>query len=425
MATMTMDFLSRGLDETKRIAAQRKAFDTVKNRQKENLKKIPDLDQRKERLKGARERGVGSRELLDLAVENLERNGFHVVLAETKEDAISRILEELGAEKTVVKSKSNVAREVDLAAELESAGIEVIETDIGDRILQISGESPSHPTGPLSHLTIEDISKHASRYFKKDVSPDPEELIELIKGDISEHLQKANIGITGANAIAAEEGALLLIHNEGNILEVAMRPEKHIIITGTDKIYQNLDEAVNLAKLQTFFATGSLVPSFTNVIGGPSKTADIEKKLIKGLHGPRDICVILIDNKRSDVIQKGFKELLYCIGCGSCLLHCPVYSFVGNKFSERNGLGGKGVVHSAVLDDEEKDGLYSCVTCRRCIENCPVSLDIPTLFEKVRKEHSGKGAFVESHLRLLRAAARFELLMLLSKVLELSSKKSR
>jgi L-lactate dehydrogenase complex protein LldG len=317
----------------------------------------------------------------------------------------------------VVKAKSNATREIDLVAELESAGMEVIETDIGDRIIQISNETPSHPTGPLSHLTIQDISRYASRYFEREVPPVAEEIVELIKSDISGHLQKADIGITGANAVAAEEGAVLLIHNEGNILEVAMRPKKHIIVAGTDKIYPNLDEAVNMARLQTFYATGSLIPSFMNIIGGPSKTADIEKRLFKGLHGPKDICIVLIDNRRSEIIQKGFEELLYCIGCGSCLLHCPVYNFVGNKFGKEKNLGGRGVVYSAVLEGPEKDGLVSCVTCARCKENCPVSLDIPDLVERLRKEYLDRDVMIESHLRLLYVAARFEIFLLLSKVL--------
>lgn len=414
---VVIDFLSKSLEETRKVATQRKAFNTVKKRQKENLARISNLTEKRDKLREARERCVGNKELLDLAIKNLEGNGFRVSLAETAEDAISHILREIGTEKTVVKAKSNTAREIDLTAELESAGIDVIETDMGDRILQISGETPSHPTGPLSHLTIQDISKYASRYFKKEVPPVAEELIELIKGDISEHLQRANIGITGANAIAAEEGAVLLIHNEGNILEVMMRPKKHIIVAGTDKIYPNLDEAMNMGKLQTFFATGSLIPSFINVIGGPSKTADIEKRLIKGLHGPKDICIIFIDNKRSEIIQKGFKELLYCIGCGSCLLHCPVYNFVGKKFGDSDNLGGRGVVYSAVLDGSETDGLSSCVTCSKCKKNCPVDLDIPTLVERLRKEHQKGNEFIESHLRLLRAAVRFEVLLLLSRVL--------
>ena len=414
---MVVDFLSEGLEETRKIAAQRKAFNTVKKRQEENLARIPDLAEKKARLRGARESSVGNEELLKLAVKNLKENGIRVFITETKEDAISHILKEIGTEKMVVKAKSNATREIDLVAELESAGMEVIETDIGDRIIQISNETPSHPTGPLSHLTIQDISRYASRYFEREVPPVAEEIVELIKSDISGHLQKANIGITGANAIAAEEGAVLLIHNEGNILEVAMRPKKHIIVAGTDKIYPNLDEAVNMARLQTFYATGSLIPSFMNIIGGPSKTADIEKRLFKGLHGPKDICIVLIDNRRSEIIQKGFEELLYCIGCGSCLLHCPVYNFVGNKFGEEKNLGGRGVVYSAVLEGPEKDGLVSCVTCARCKENCPVSLDIPDLVGRLRKEYLDRDVMIESHLRLLYVAARFEIFLLLSKVL--------
>ncbi|MFQ6136208.1 MAG: LUD domain-containing protein [Candidatus Hydrothermarchaeales archaeon] len=239
----------------------------------------------------------------------------------------------------MVKAKSNLTREINLTEELDSREIEVVETDIGDRILQLTNEKPSHPTGPVSHLTSYDISRYLSEYFKREVSPDSREIVKLIRGDILGYMEAAKIGITGVNAIAAEEGAILLLHNEGNILEVMLRPKKHIIVAGIDKIYPNLDEALNMAKLQTFYATGELITSFINIIGGLSKTMDIEKKLLKGVHAPKEICLILLDNKRSEIIQHGFKELLYCIGCGACLLHCPVYNFVGNKFGNENSLG--------------------------------------------------------------------------------------
>lgn len=412
-----MDHLSSHLDGARKVAATRKAFSTVKARQEENLSRIPDLETKRERLRKEREKCVGEKGLLEKAITNLENNGISVHLAGSAEDAISHILRELGDEKIVVKAKSNTTREVCLNDELGASGIEVIETDIGDRIMQIAGESPSHPTGPISHLTKDDILQHLSSHFGVEGDLSDKEMVDLIKGDIIAHIKKANIGITGANAIAAEEGAIAIIHNEGNVLEVMRRPGKHIIIAGTDKIYSNLEEVMNMGKLQTYFATGSIIPSYINILGGPSKTADIEKRLIKGVHGPGEISLVLLDNRRSEVFKQGFGELLYCIGCGSCLLHCPIYSYKGKKFSGGGRLGGKGVVHSTLLDSSTSDELNSCVTCGRCKDNCPVDLDVPSLVKKLRKEHPGGNAFITSHLRLLEAAVRYEVLMVLSKTM--------
>lgn len=123
-----------------------------------------------------------------------------------------------------------------------------------------------------------------------------------------------------------------------------MRPEEHIILAGIDKIYPNIEEALNMLRLQTFCATEALTASFINIIASTSQTADIEKQLIKGVHGPKEICLILVDNGRSNVSQMPeYKELLYCIGCGQCLLVCPAYQVYGNKVSAGSELGGRGI----------------------------------------------------------------------------------
>ncbi len=412
---MTIDFIGKGIEDTKKVAAQRKAFTLVKKRQKENISKIIDLKGKIAKLKSERELSVGDKKILDQAIWNLKKNGFKVFIAQTKDEAITHIINVIGKEKKVIKSKSNTTREITLNAMLEAKGIEIIETDIGDRIIQISHENPSHPTGPLSHLTIKDISRLAKKHYKTKVKPEAENLVELIKKDISEHLKTTNIGITGANAISAEEGAVFLVHNEGNIREVMMNTKKHIIIAGIDKIYPNLEETLNMGKLQTFYATGSLMPSFMDIIGGPSKTADIEKKLIKGLYGPDEITVILLDNGRDEIILKGYKELLNCIGCGSCLLHCPVYNLMGNKFGKENKFGGQGVVYNAVLNGSGDTGLKYCVTCGRCKENCPLSIDITKYIKKLRNENRIKGGYFESHLIFLMSSLKFGVFQILSR----------
>jgi len=259
---------------------------------------------------------------------------------------------------------------------------------------------PSHPTGPASHLTKHDIAEILSAHFRQKVEPIAEPIVELLRDEISTYINRSTIGITGANAIVAEDGAILLLHNEGNILQVSMRPGKHIILAGIDKIYQNMEEALNMLKLQTFCATGSLATSFVNIISSPSQTADIEKQLIKGVHGPRELCVILVDNHRGDIARSEYKDLLYCIGCGQCLLVCPAYNVYGNRFGVDSQLGGRGLVYSALNSEasvEGDKGLDLCLSCRKCQQNCPIAIDIPSMVTKLRLENRRK--ILEPHLQ--------------------------
>jgi L-lactate utilization protein LutB len=388
------------LTKARRVRAMRRAFNTVKKRQKANIQRIPDLEGRKRRLRQARRRAIGNEALIEQAIENLRRNGISVYRANDREEAVSLVLREIGDNKLVVKSKSNLTKEIGLTEGLEAGSVNVIETDVGDRIIQICDDVPSHPTGPASHLTRYDIAEILAVHLGRKVEPTSRAIVELIKEEINTYIDRSTVGITGANAIAAEDGAILLLHNEGNILRVSMRPEKHIILAGIDKIYRDVGEALNMLKLQTFYATGSLATSFVNIISGSSQTADIEKQIIKGVHGPKELCVILVDNHRSDIANSEFKDLLFCIGCGQCLLVCPAYGVYGSKFSIDSQLGGRGLVYSALsnrLSGTDKKGLALCLSCRKCRQNCPVAIDIPSMVTKLRLERRGK--ILEPHLQ--------------------------
>jgi len=428
------DRLRKAAEEKKKLSAMRKAFATVRTRQRDNTGRIPDLEDRKSRLREVREFSVGNQALLEDAIQNLKANGIDVRLAQTKEEALSIVLEEIGSEKLVVKSKSNATKEIDLTKKLGALGIEAVETDIGDRVIQIADEKPSHPTGPASHLSKERIAEVLSAHFGYTIPPDPLVLTQIIRDEVAAKIEAANIGITGANAIAADEGAVLILHNEGNVTEVMMRPQKHIILAGTDKIYPDLEEALNMARLQTFYATGSVITSFINIISGPSKTADIEKRLVKGVHGPKSVCLILLDNGRGEIAASDFRELLYCIGCGECLLQCPAYYVYGNKFSSDHHLGGRGILYSSLAEGSKTEApkeLYSCVTCGRCRKNCPVEIDTPKLVTRLRHQYptlipeshlEDYWRFAESHLKLAFGAARLEVLALLSAALRIEGK---
>jgi len=421
------------LKKARHIQAMRKAFNVVRKRQRANIRRIPDLEYRKKRLRRARGESVGNGILLKQAIENLRQNGIKVYRADSREEAISLVINEIGDNRLVVKSKSNLAKEIGLTEALEAVGIDVIETDIGDRIIQLCGDMPSHPTGPASHLTRHDIAKILSAHLGKTVKPTARAIVELIRDEISAYIDKATIGITGANAIASEDGAVLLLHNEGNIIQVAMRSEKHIVLAGIDKIYPNIEEALNMLKLQTFYATGALMTSFLNIIAGSSQTADIEKQLVKGVHGPKEICLILVDNHRRDIARSEYKELLYCIGCGQCLLVCPAYGVYGDRFGIDSQLGGRGLVYSVLslkAPARADAGLELCLTCRKCQQNCPLAIDIPFMVNKLRLERRTEALephlqtaydFIRAHIEWVGSAIKLETLLLLARLLRLSA----
>ena len=379
------------------VRALRKAFDSVKERQAKNL--LESFSDRTKRLIFSRDLCVGNEGLLEHAVANLRKNGIKVYLAREKQDALEIILEEIGNEKTIVKSKSNVTKELELTKFLEKKGLTVIETDIGDRILQILDAKPSHPTGPVTHLSAKEIAKGISKYYDLPVTGNPEDIVKIVKADIVSSLEKAKIGITGANAITAEEGSILLTHNEGNIHEV-MRKEKHIVVTSIDKIYTDIEDAINMMKILSYNATGSIIPSFLDIISGVSKTADVEKKFVKGIHNPSEVVLVLVDNKRSELARKGFKELLKCIGCGNCLLHCPMYNTIGNEYAIESYLGGRGLAYYSIYTDEPHEKLELCLRCGKCRENCPLELDIPEIIKNLRSTgvSSEFYYFLKSHM---------------------------
>jgi|SRR3989304_2024222 len=379
------------------IIAIRNAFKTVRKRQVENVP--PDLNEKMKRLREVRELSVGNEELLRKAVRKAEENGIRVFITKNSNDAIQLILKETESEKLIVKSKSNVTKEIKLTEELGARGVEVIETDIGDRILQVLKEMPSHPTGPISHLSAQKISEGLSKIYGVQIKDNPEDIVRFVREEIRGYIGKAHVGITGANAITVEEGSIVLAHNEGNISEV-IRKEKHIVVTAIDKVYPAIEDAINMLKVITYNATGSLIPSFIEIISGVSKTADVEKKFFRGVHSPGEVILILLDNKRTEIIEKGFKELLLCIDCGNCLLHCPMYNTVGNYFAEGKYLGGKGLANKSLTKEEVNKKLEFCLTCGKCRENCPLSIDIPSVIRSIRSESYPEEAyyFLKSHL---------------------------
>jgi len=368
---------------------QWRAFRETRNRQKQNLSSIEDLEKIKEEVKRIRSESVGNWDLLQEAISHLKKNQFKVIEAKDSKEACEILLKEIGQERLVVKSKSNISKEIGLTPFLIRHGIEVIETDIGDRIIQFAGGRASHYTGPIVHLSRYEVAEILSKHLNKKIPPIPEEEMQAVKEDIESYLRKATVGITGANAIAAREGAILIIHNEGNITRVRTR-SKHLILTSIDKVYPNVQDALLMAKLETYLATGSLFPSFIDIVAGRSRSSDVEKITFYGMHEPSELVVVLLDNGRRGILneRKDFSDLLYCIGCGNCLLDCPTYNVLGSSFGADGMLGGRGIALASLqrgLKEGVEDGLFLCTTCSLCGEVCPVGIDAGKRVKDLRR----------------------------------------
>ena len=358
---------------------QRRAFKETRNRQRENLPLMDDFEKIKEQVKRIRSESVGNWDLLQKAISSLKKNQFKVTQAKDSKEACEILLTEIGKEKLVVKSKSNISKEIRLTPFLNQHGIEIIETDIGDRINQLTGGRSSHYTGPIVHLSRYEVAEILSKHLNKKIPPIPEEEMQAVKEDIESYLQKAKVGITGANAIAAKEGAVLILHNEGNITRVRTR-SKHLIITSIDKVYPNIQDALLMARLETYLATGAIFPSFIDIVAGRSRSSDVEKITFYGMHEPYELVIILLDHGRREILneRKDLSDLLYCIGCGNCLLDCPTYNAIGPSFGTDGMLGGRGVALSSLqrgLREGIEDGLFLCTICGLCGEVCPVGID--------------------------------------------------
>lgn len=380
------------------IRQMRISFSKLNERRLELLDRA-EVAELADRVRGIRESSLENlQELISVASESFSENGVEFHLAADGDDACRIIYENL-EDDTIAKSKSNTLSEIGLADYLRRRGVEVIETDLGDRILQLAGiEKPAHPVGPALHLGVSEIAAIVRDKLGADIGDDPHEIMAAVRSDILQSIAECDAGITGANSVAASDGSAIIVHNEGNVARLSLM-DTHILVFGIDKLVPEVEDAISVVKLETAYATGTRVPSYINVISGPSKTADIEKMLLRGMYGASRVIAVAVDNGRSTA----YPEALLCIGCGSCIVSCPVYNTVGNRFGYRGYLGGRGVVMSSFIEGREaaaESGLYMCTLCGLCTEKCPVETPTAEMVERLRGECVAAGMGHPKHLRI-------------------------
>lgn len=355
----------------------------------EILKKFPYLKDKASSLR--REKAAVLDDLekyVKQTMESIKTSGGKPYLAKNVAEAQHILREIVGSGKKIVMAKSNVAHEVDALGLLEAYGNEVTETDLGAYLIQLSGGRSSHIVFPSLHLTRESAGKLLEEKFHSGINENSthEEIVAEVRKILRSKYVESDIGISGANAIAADTGSVILVENEGNIRMDTVFPPVHIVITGIDKIVPNLSSAMDEAMVQSAYA-GLYPPTYVNITSGPSTTADIELRRVSPATGPREFHVILLDNGRLEASRDSeMKEALLCIKCGRCYFPCPVYRVLGSEWGKPPYGGPTGAMWTAIINKDFETANY-CTHSGGCREVCPMEINIPKVLEHIKWLH--------------------------------------
>lgn len=318
--------------------------------------------------------------LAELA-ENVRKRGGHVFFAATAEDAINYTLKvaEQNGVKRVVKGKSMTSAEIGIDPALEKAGIEVVETDLGEYIIQLAGDAPSHIIAPCIHMDRKQIGKLFSEKLDREYTEDPPTLTRTARIALREKLLSADMGLTGCNIACAETGHVTLVSNEGNIRMATTMPKVHVAFMGLERISATLEEHQSLLQLLTRGAALQKLSTYVSFTGGPREPGDPD--------GPNEFHLVVIDNGRSKILaDPEFREVLACIRCGACLNICPVYGRIGGHAYNSPYCGPIGAVVTPLLHGINKhaDLCKGETLCGACKDVCPVENDLPRMLSALR-----------------------------------------
>ena len=354
--------------------------------------KLPEFDTLRQEARAIKDHTLAH---LDLYLEAYERkvtesggSVHYAVDAAEARDIILKLCQEAGA-KLVTKGKSMVSEEIGLNAYLEAARIEVVETDLGEYIVQLRRERPSHIIAPVIHLnkeTIETEFRRAHQRLPHGRRLDrPEHLVAEARKVLREKFLTADVGITGANLLIAETGSSVIVTNEGNGDLTASLPRVHIVIASIEKLVPTLEDACTILRLLARSATGQEITTYTTFTTGPRRDRDPD--------GPQAYHVVLLDNGRSEMLGNEFADMLRCIRCGACLNHCPVYGAIGGHAYGSVYPGPMGAVLTPQLQgiDRARDLPHASSFCGRCEAVCPMDIPLPDMLRAWRERDFARG----------------------------------
>ncbi len=346
---------------------------------------------------------------LDQFADSVEQLGGHVYWAATADEA-TQYVAKLATErdvKKVVKSKSMVSEELELNRVLEETNIEVVETDLGEFIIQLTGEKPSHIIGPAMHKTRQDVAdvfREKLNATDKDLADVPS-MTAMARRVLRTDFLQADMGISGVNFAVANTGSICLVTNEGNGRLTTTVPRIHVALMGMERIVPTMEDLAVMLQLLARSATGQKLSVYSNIVTGPRRVTDSPEP-----DGPEELHVVIVDNGRSKILGSELAEILYCIRCGACLNACPVYQQIGGH--------AYGSVYPGPVGSVVTPGLYgigpwselphASSLCGACREVCPVRINIPRMLLKLRDESARAGkspAWLKMGLGLYRMAA--------------------
>ena len=353
-------------------------------KRREALTELDDVDATRDAGRDIRQRALDN---LDVWLEMFERNaaarGATVLWAETPAD-INRLVLEIAFRhgvKSIIKSKSMVSEESALDHAIEAAGLTVVETDLGEYILQINGyEPPSHIIGPALHKSKEEVSELFARQHGTPRKDDIAALCLEARGVLRRHYLAADMGISGGNFFVAETGSVVLVTNEGNATLTTTLPKVHVAISGIEKIVPTLEDFATLMRLLPRSATGQSISNYVDVLSGTKGEGEF--------HGAEHMYFIVVDSGRTEVLASEVREALRCIRCGACMNHCPVYQNVGGHSYGWVYPGPIGAILTPMYVglDKARDLPSASTLCNQCGVVCPVRIPLPDLQRKLREK---------------------------------------
>ena len=323
-------------------------------------------------------------ELAGRFTEEASRRGARVYRAATAAQARDYILKlalERGV-KTVVKSKSMASEEIHLNKHLEDAGLDVTETDLGEWIIQLSGQKPSHMVMPAIHMTRGEVAGVFSRETEENIPADIPYMVNVAREKLREKFLSSDMGISGANIAVAETGTLVMVTNEGNGRLTTTLPPLHVVIVGLEKLVARFSDIAPILEALPRSATAQQITSYVTMLTGPARAMDAQGNVVE-----KEMHIVVLDNGRTEMQRDPvFRNALQCIRCASCLNVCPVFQLVGGHVFGSVYTGGIGSILTAFLDGmaESKDIQGLCLGCNRCKEVCPGKVDLPGLTTELR-----------------------------------------
>lgn len=325
---------------------------------------------------------------LELFEANATKRGATVLWARDGKEICEHVIavaRQHGVKK-VTKSKSMLSEEAQLNVALLAAGIQPVETDLGEYILQIDdNEAPSHILAPAAHKSLDEVADLFARTHDKPRKTEIPALTREAREVLREHFLTADMGISGGNFLIAETGSVALVTNEGNGRMVTTLPRVHVVITGIEKIVPNLEDFATLMRLLPRSATGQEISNYVSMCTGTKGGDDPD--------GPEHMVFILVDNGRAGLVGSGFQEMLRCIRCGACMNHCPVYQSVGGHAYGWVYPGPMGSVLTPLYTGIENalDLPHAATLCNQCGVVCPVRIPLPELLRKLREKQTDTG----------------------------------